>query len=349
MKKKGKLLGSLAALLLVMVCAVWNPKTVKAAAENYTPDNAKEVKVGGVKLYEKGEDEEHDTRYYKFTVPKDIGNKWIDIYVINRRDRAIYSKLYNDNMQTLDENEEGVGRDDSVMFHNAIDESAHTRDMVKLKAGSTYYIGVQSYDEKDFELFIRTLADDNWGSSEKAPEIKCNTWKKGVLEYDDDVDRYFVKLPKDKKKHTFIISSDRYIEAIFEDANERFIDCISTEANETNSEYSEIGRGQRVYIKIQGDQYANYKIKVTSPIPKKTISTLKVYKCKKGMKVVKGKTISKATVKVKVGNKIYTGSSNAKGTFAIKTKKLVTGQEIKVTVSKSGYKTRTSTIIVKKK
>lgn len=108
---------------------------------------------------------------------------------------------------------------------------------------------------------------------------------------------------------------------------------------------------KRVYIKIDGSEYANYKIKVTSPTPKKTISILKVSKCKKGMKVVKGKTISKANVKVTVNGKAYkTVKSNAKGNFAVKTKKLKAGQKIKVTVSKSGYKTRTSgTIKVKKK
>ena len=98
MKKKGKLLRSLAVLLLVMVCAALNPKIAKAAAENYTPEKAKIVKVDGEKLYEKGKNEKHDTRYYKFTVPKDIGNKWINIYVINRYDRTIYPTLYNDKM-----------------------------------------------------------------------------------------------------------------------------------------------------------------------------------------------------------------------------------------------------------
>lgn len=255
-------------------------------------------------------------------------------------------------MQKLDDNDGwGAERDGSVVFHNAIDASAHSSDMVKLKAGSTYYLDVLSWDEKDFELCIKTVADDNWGSIEKAPEIKCNTWKKGVIEYDDDVDRYFVKLPKDKKEHAFIVSSDRDITAAFEDVNGVYKDDIDIDANETNNEYREIGRGQRVYIKIDGSEYANYKIKVTSPTPKKTISILKVSKCKKGMKVVKGKTISKANVKVTVNGKAYkTVKSNAKGNFAVKTKKLKAGQKIKVTVSKSGYKTRTSgTIKVKKK
>lgn len=352
MKKKGKLLKSLAVLLLVMVCAVLNPKIAKAAGENYTPEKAKIVKVDGEKLYEKGKNEEHDTRYYKFTVPKDIGNKWINIYVINRYDSTIYPTLYNDKMQKLDDNDGwGAERDGSVVFHNAIDASAHSSDMVKLKAGSTYYLDVLSWDEKDFELCIKTVADDNWGSIEKAPEIKCNTWKKGLIEYDDDVDRYFVKLPKDKKEHAFIVNSDRDIRATFEDVNGVYKDHFGIGAYETNNEYREIGRGQRVYIKIDGSEYANYKIKVTSPTPKKTISILKVSKCKKGMKVVKGKTISKANVKVTVNGKAYkTVKSNAKGNFSVKTKKLKAGQKIKVTVSKSGYKTRTSgTIKVKKK
>lgn len=61
---------------------------------------------------------------------------------------------------------------------------------------------------------------------------------------------------------------------------------------------------------------------------------------------IKGFKTSKA-----INGKAYkTVKSNAKGNFAVKTKKLKAGQKIKVTVSKSGYKTRTSgTIKVKKK
>ena len=355
MKKKGKLLKSLAVLLLVMVCAVLNPKIAKAAGENITMKNAKTIKIGE-EIDEKysANDIKHSCKYYKFKVPTDIGNKWIDFKLRNNSDIWCAMNLYNDHEEELATDR--INGNSTGKIHLSVKDSEHNDDVVKLTPGQTYYleVGVLEWDDdysRDFELSSSTVADDNWGSIEKAPEIKCNTWKKGVLEYDDDVDRYFVKLPKDKKEHAFIVSSDRDITAAFEDVNGVYKDDIDIDANETNNEYREIGRGQRVYIKIDGSEYANYKIKVTSPTPKKTISILKVSKCKKGMKVVIGKTISKANVKVTVNGKAYkTVKSNAKGNFAVKTKKLKAGQKIKVTVSKSGYKTRTSgTIKVKKK
>ena len=338
-----------------MVCAALNPKIAKAAGENITMKNAKTIKIGE-EIDEKysANDIKHSCKYYKFKVPTDIGNKRIDFKLRNNSDIWCAMNLYNDHEEELATDR--INGNSTGKIHLSVKDSEHNDDVVKLTPGQTYYleVGVLEWDDdysRDFELSSSTVADDNWGSIEKAPEIKCNTWKKGVLEYDDDVDRYFVKLPKDKKEHSFIVRSDRDITATFEDVNGVYKDYVSIDAYETNNEYREIGRGQRVYIKIDGSEYANYKIKVTSPTPKKTISILKVSKCKKGMKVVKGKTISKANVKVTVNGKAYkTVKSNAKGNFSVKTKKLKAGQKIKVTVSKSGYKTRTSgTIKVKKK
>lgn len=65
---------------------------------------------------------------------------------------------------------------------------------------------------------------------------------------------------------------------------------------------------------------------------------------------ITGKTVKKAIVKVKIGKKTYKVKSNAKGKFVIELKgktKLKKGQKIKITISKTGYKTKHKTYKVK--
>lgn len=81
---------------------------------------------------------------------------------------------------------------------------------------------------------------------------------------------------------------------------------------------------------------------------KKSISILKLTKYKKGTKKISGKTMGKATVKISIGKKTYKAKTNAKGTFTIKLKsKLKKKTSIKMTVSKSGYKTTSKIFKVK--
>lgn len=366
MKKKGKLLRSLAVLLLVMVCAALNPKIAKAAAENITMKNAKMIKIGDeVNGTYKDKDKKHECRYYKFKVPTDIGNKWIDFKLRNNLNIDCEMKLYNDNEEELT-SIWNIGENKTDKMHLSVAESEHNNDIKKLTPGKTYYLGIIADNwyadySKDFVLSSSTVEDDNWGSNEKATEVKkYDIWGKGVLEYTDDVDRYCFKLPKDKKKYIIKLWADEDISVTLEDELGVKIDSYNLWKNETVNGFEVIGNGKKVHIKFEAGSFpswsrdVHYKYMISSPkqvVKKKTISILKVSKCKKGMKVVKGKTISKANVKVTVNGKAYkTVKSNAKGNFAVKTKKLKTGQKIKVTVSKSGYKTRTSgTIKVKKK
>lgn len=81
---------------------------------------------------------------------------------------------------------------------------------------------------------------------------------------------------------------------------------------------------------------------------KKTISTLKLTKYKKKTKKIVGKTVKKGKVTVKVSGKTYKVTANASGKFTVKLKKaLKKKNKIKVTVSKSGYKTKSKTFKVK--
>lgn len=81
---------------------------------------------------------------------------------------------------------------------------------------------------------------------------------------------------------------------------------------------------------------------------KKTISTLKLTKYKRKTKKIIGKTVKKGKVTVKVSGKTYKVTANSSGKFTIRLKKVLKKKnKIKVTVSKSGYKTKSKTFKVK--
>ncbi len=81
---------------------------------------------------------------------------------------------------------------------------------------------------------------------------------------------------------------------------------------------------------------------------KKTISTLKLTKYKRNTKKIIGKTVKKGKVTVKVSGKTYKATANSSGKFTVKLKKILKKKnKIKVTVSKSGYKTKSKTFKVK--
>lgn len=83
-------------------------------------------------------------------------------------------------------------------------------------------------------------------------------------------------------------------------------------------------------------------------VAKKKIKTLKLIKYKKGNKKVTGKTLKKAKVTVRVKKKKYKARADKKGKFTVKLKKkLKGGTKIRVTVSRSGYRTRTKSFKVK--
>lgn len=78
----------------------------------------------------------------------------------------------------------------------------------------------------------------------------------------------------------------------------------------------------------------------------KAIKTLKVT-AKKNKKKITVTSVKNASVKIKIGKKTYKGKTNKKGTAVIKTAKLKKGTTVKVTVSKSGYQSKTKKVKIK--
>lgn len=352
MKEKKKKLRYLWIALFVIAFAIANPKTAKAANENTKFQNAKEIpfEKSITEKYSK-EDLKHQSRYYKFTVPKNIGNKWTCIQFNNRAaTTSVY--LYDDEKRSLD-SASLLGTNDWFVFDTQPKGSAYQQyeSYPVLEPGKTYYLQVKAEGwmgayNKDFDISIYTEADDNWGVAEKAPKLLYNKWYKGILENKLDIDKFYVQLPNDKKWHDFIIKSDREMDVYLQDAYEETLHNgqIRVTGGKTTS-YSIIGTGQKIYVELNGVYEAtNYKILVKNP--PKTITYLKIKKPKKGSKKIVGKTIKNANIKVNIGKKVYRSKSTNKGNFKLKVKKLKKGQKVKITVSKKGYKTRVKTLKV---
>lgn len=331
--------------VLVIVCILGISISKPAKAEEYsnvTMGNAAPITIGETVsvTFHKGVKE---FLYYKLTIPKNIGNQWVNFTISNYASNKV-------NMYLCDKQDKTLGykrwlyANSSSTLRTRIEGAASCTSTIALTPGSTYYIELEkgtSNTYGDCVISVNSVSDDNWGTFDKADKITVNKRKTGKIEYSEDIDCFYITLPKDKKKHTFVISSDHSIYALFADSNTVKIDDTTVSANATNNSFSAIGKGQKIYIRIQRGSSsvdtANYAIKVVSQ--KKTISKLKLTKYKKGSRKIVGKTIKNATVKLTVNKKTYTVQSSKNGAFTVKLKKkLKYKNKIKVSVSKLNYK-----------
>ncbi len=291
---------------------------------------------------------ENEIYYYKITIPKDVGNQYITFSLTNYSSRGINISLRNQSNQSLDGLTD-IFTNENGWIRTRTDGGATTSDIVKLSAGNTYYIKITGYYELkgDYVLSVTNTPDDNWGTFDKATEIKCNQLKSGKFEYLDDIDCYYITLPKDKKRYRFIISADNETYALFANSNGIKISDTTISANSTDNSFSVIGNGQKIFVRMNSENSnTNYTLKVVSE--RKPISKLKLSKYKNGSKKITGKTIRNATVKITVNKKTYIVKSNAKGNFTVKLKKkLKSKQKIKISVSKANYKNKKKTFKVK--
>lgn len=185
------------------------------------------------------------------------------------------------------------------------------------------------------------------GSYEKAQRIEINKEISGKLEEKDDLDSYVITLPKDGCKYSFVLRSTGG-SSIMEitDSNKAKLSTRHISANSTNSLYSLNGEGQRIFIRVYGDDAVTYNIKIVKKLQK--ISVLKLTNYRRGNKKIVGKTIGKASVKVTINKKTYKVKSNKNGSFTVKLKKkLKQKDKIKVTISLKGYKSKTAEFKVK--
>lgn len=295
----------------------------------------------------KGDFEE--VHYYKLTIPKDIGNQYIIVSLTNYADSSIRFNVKNKMNQNL-LSSDYISINDSDWLRCRTNTDATSGNMTLLSAGNTYYItieGLSSHTKGNYSLYIESQTDDNWGTFEKAKALTVNQIQAGQIEYWDDIDCYYITLPKDKRKYTFIISADDKAYALFANSNRQKIGDTNISANSTDSSYTVTGNGQKIFVRMEADNNSTkYTIKVVAQ--KLTISKLSLTKYKKGSKKIVGKTIKNATVKVTINKKSYTVQSNKKGKFSVKLKKkLKSKQKIKISVSKKNYKNKKKTFKVK--
>lgn len=362
MKKQYLNLKNFFKIAVLMLFAIVTTKTAYAAT-NTTMETATPLIIGqSITGKMEGYDDEY--HYYKFTVPQDVGNQWIQFSITNYGPCYIQAYLNNNLNQTMQSTGYSfLSKNDSLIFQSRVEGAASTSTETKLVPGNTYYIIIDNWSSSnkgDYVLSVSSTPDDNWGTFDKAEALTCNQTKTGKIEYKDDIDCYAITLPNDGALHNFILNSDQKLYALFADANGIKISDIDVNANITNNRFSATGTGQKIYIRVEagyGVSSANYSIKVISEEKKistettgekKEISTLKLTSYKKNSKKIVGKTISNAVVKLTAGKKTYKVKSNKSGKFTVKLKKKIKSKDkIKVTVTKANYKTITKTFKVK--
>lgn len=329
------------------------PEPVKAAGtpSNMTMATATPIEIGGSASCTFSRNSHDEAHYFKFTVPKNIGNRWITVAVQNNASWGITVSLQDSSGEILSSK---YLEEQHVASFTTRTQGADTRmdEPVMLVPGNTYYIMTASsyWAQGNVTASVGSVRDDNWGTYAAAASMTVGQWKNGKIEKGDDIDCFSVVLPKDNRKHAFNITSDKNIKVSFSNGNRVLLSEVLVDANKTNSTYKATGKGQRIYIRVQvgndNVQVANYSIKVSTQ--KKNISKLSLSKYKKRSKKIVGITIANATVKVRVNKKTYTVKSNKKGKFTVKLKKkLKSKNKIKVSVSKKQYATKTKTFKVK--
>ena len=350
MKKQYLNLKNFFKIAVLMLFAIVTTKTAYAAT-NTTMETATPLIIGqSITGTMGGYDDEY--HYYRFTVPQDVGNQWIQFSITNYSSCRLEANLNNSLNQTLQSTGAmTLSKNDSLVFQSRVEGADTTSTKTKLIPGNTYYIIINNwtYGQGEYVLSVSSTPDDNWGTFDKAEGLTCNQTKTGKIEYEDDIDCYAITLPNDGVQHNFILNTDQNLYALFADVNGIKISDTDVNANITNNSFSATGTGQKIYIRVEagyGVSSANYSIKVISE--EKKISTLKLTSYKKNSKKIVGKTISNATVKLTAGKKTYKVKSNKSGKFTVKLKKkLKSKDKIKVTVTKANYKTITKTFKVK--
>ena len=354
-KKGGRnMLKKIMKIVMVLLLGIMISELPSVKTETNTMQTATSIHIGG-NVTGKMENEKEETHWYKFTIPSDIGNKWIRITASNY--------LKNDIKVTLCD-EYGAAKVTTSIDYNESDylwtkvasSGTALSQKQQLVVGKTYYIKVETLSYRsgngDYVLAISSEDDDCWGTFEKSTGIVVNKKTFGKLEYGSDIDCYTVTLPKNNLKHNLIVTSTNALNITVANADGVVIDSTYMDNNETNNSISLIGKGQKIYIKIErnitlwsGDN-AEYTINLVSQ--KKKISTLKLTKVKKGSRKLIGKTIKNATITIRIGSKTYKCKSKKSGKFAIKLKKkLKKGQKIKITVVKTNYKKKTKSFRVR--
>lgn len=365
-------------LLFVLGMTAGKAKAIDVSS-NESWDQASTIAIGG-NGSSSFNDKSAEAHYFKFTAPSD-GNPWIQITVNNQLSQRIYMDLLDSNGTSLQQSDY-ISRQGNGTFFAKVQDTGVTvnGNGTMLTAGKVYGIRVKTEDgwhaTGNVSVYVKSIADDAWGTAEKAISLTNGKKQKGILEVSNDVDYYVATLPNDGKTYQFCVTADNgSIKAKLED--EKGIGKQDITVASKTQIMEETGNGQKVYIRIQPDGIREdsdireinqtYSVHVTekkadtttnrnnaqgttgNPGKKtKTPGWFPKITCKKGTKVITGKLSGRYTLDVKVGGKIYIRSTSMSGKFQIKLKKsLKAGTKIKVKVWSRKHGTKTKTFQVK--
>lgn len=196
---KLKMIGT---MMVLMVAFLFCSNQASATS---TMETAKEISLNTGVVGELKDDVEHDTEWYKFEIPKNIGNQSVFVNLISYMGYAEMS-IYDDTLKQL------TSWDDSQIEGRVKESDCSDSKIIYYEPGKTYFINVSNnaymYDRTKFSVAISTVADDNWGSVQNAENLLLNTRYKRSLETKSDIDVYKVTFPNDGKKYIFKIEDN---------------------------------------------------------------------------------------------------------------------------------------------
>lgn len=310
-----------------------------------------------------------DRKWFKFTVPSDIGNKLIDLRIYNYAQNDLALQVYDGNQKSIYNDTFHINSDNAVTpkeVRYVVEGSENKAEYYKLTPGATYYFYIEASlfadvdgEESNAGQYIietKTTADNSWGTFEQPVTVKPQGTVEGVYEDVNDMDSYAFTLPNDGKLYTIGFKADEKcgFGITVYDKNRK-------EMSPNAGVYTLIGNGQKYYVIASGpygqmsEPSLKYGITFKSDLQKITNVSKTVVKGKKCIKVTTG--TRNVTIKITCNKKILKNGKkivktykviSKKGKVSVKTRrKLAKGDKITITISRKGYKTVKKTVKIK--
>ena len=206
-----------------------------------------------------GMKEENNIHWYKCTIPNNIGNQWVTFVCKNNMNQQAEFTVYDDEEQPLDS--AYADTKETWTLKCKIPDSMTSEDYTEVTPGKTYYIKAEGYISGSasgkYSVQVKSVADDNWGTLEQAPEFSIGKKTSGTLEMYGDIDMYKFTVPEiaEGKSLTYTLSlaGSNYCNAAILDADEMEKESLSG-SYEKFSDSREItfyeGEGGIYYLKI---------------------------------------------------------------------------------------------------
>ncbi len=338
-------------IIYAFILLLFLPFTVKAASN---PFNALVVTIGLTN--ESGSVKYGEEAWYKFTVPKGIGNVWIIARLTGAESSGVMEiDLMDEHLNAI---KGGYTQSSNhicelVCRMECVFSGTRDENIPRLLEEQTYYIRISGTGS--YNLNVDSYADDYYGDYDNATVLSTSASITGMLERDDDIDAFSFK-PGSGKNYMISVYATKKMNAYISDADDYTLDnnSLSVMRDMSTSECVITGDGNICYFFLSGTGGTKYNIKIaaTTKKPQKDKNILgtwtKVTHCDKGRKFFYIKTLKGAKLNITSNKKILKGAGKVKKSKNLTAKtnkvkvtlsrKLRKGDTIRVIATKERYK-----------